>query len=105
MAIDLYEYVAKGIRQRGIDNHMGYYLIVISNNQTNTDWGHQTDASLDGRKKGVYMNPANNPQGGAAKNGPTACLNSLAKFNAKYHGGSVQNMKFTPRMMREDKKK
>lgn len=33
------------------------------------------------------MNPANNPQGGAAKNGPTACLNSLAKFNAKYHGG------------------
>lgn len=51
MAIDLYEYVAKGIRQRGIDNHMGYYLIVISNNQTNTDWGHQTDASLDGRKK------------------------------------------------------
>lgn len=105
MAIDLYEYVAKGIRQRGIDNHMGYYLIVISNNQTNTDWGHQTDASLDGRKKGVYMNPANNPQGGAVKNGPTACLNSLAKFNAKYHGGSVQNMKFTPRMMHEDKEK
>ena len=105
MAIDLYEYVAKGIRQRGIDNHMGYYLIVISNNQTNTDWGHQTDASLDGRKKGMYMNPANNPQGGAAKNGPTACLNSLAKFNAKYHGGSVQNMKFTPRMMHEDKEK
>lgn len=105
MAIDLYEYVAKGIRQRGIDNHMGYYLIVISNNQTNTDWGHQTDASLDGRKKGMYMNPANNPQGGGAKNGPTACLNSLAKFNAKYHGGSVQNMKFTPRMMHEDKEK
>lgn len=105
MAIDLYEYVSKGIRQRGIDNHMGYYLIVISNNQTNTDWGHQTDASLDGRKKGMYMNPANNPQGGGAKNGPTACLNSLAKFNAKYHGGSVQNMKFTPRMMHEDKEK
>lgn len=82
-----------------------HLVIGISNNQTNTDWGHQTDASLDGRKKGVYMNPANNPQGGAVKNGPTACLNSLAKFNAKYHGGSVQNMKFTPRMMHEDKEK
>lgn len=105
MANDLYEYVAKGIRQSGIDNDMGYYLIVISNNQTNTDWGRETDASLDGRKKGVYMNPANNPQGGAAKSGPTACLNSLAKFRAKYHGGSVQNMKFTPRMMHEDKEK
>ena len=51
------------------------------------------------------MNPANNPQGGAAKNGPTACLNSLAKFQAKYHGGSVQNIKFTPRMFREDREK
>lgn len=105
LANDLYEYVARGIRQLGIDNNMGYYLIVISNNQTNTDWGHETDASLDGRNKGVFMNPANNPQGGAAKSGPTACLNSLAKFKAKYHGGSVQNMKFTPRMMHDDKEK
>ncbi len=105
LANDLFEFVAKGVRQRGIDYGLGYFLIVISNNQTNTDWGHQTFASLDGRKTGVYLNPANNPQGGAAKNGPTACLNSLAKFNAKYHGGSVQNMKFTPRMFNKDRKK
>ncbi len=105
MANDLYEYVAKGIRTRGIENDLDYYLIVISNNQTNTDWGHQTDASLDGRKKGVFMNPANNPQGYAATSGPTAVLNSLCKFKAKYHGGSVQNIKFTPRMMHEDKEK
>ena len=48
---------------------MNYYLIVISDNQTNTDWGHQTEASLDGRLKGVYLNPANNPQGFARKKG------------------------------------
>ena len=105
LANDLYEFVAKGIRQRGIDAGLGYYLIVISNNQTNTDWGHQTFASLDGRKTGVFMNPANNPQGGAAKSGPTACLNSLSRFQAKYHGGSVQNIKFTPRMFNEDRDK
>ncbi|MDD6467276.1 MAG: pyruvate formate lyase family protein [Erysipelotrichaceae bacterium] len=105
LANDLYEYVASGIRQRGIDANMGYYLIVISNNQTNTDWGKQTAASLDGRNSGVYMNPANNPQGHAAKSGPTAVLNSLAKFDAGLHGGSVQNMKFTPRMMKEDEAK
>lgn len=105
LANDLYEHVAKGIRQRGVDKGMGYYLIVISNNQTNTEWGHETDASLDGRKKGVFMNPANNPQGGASRNGPTAMLNSLVKFNPKYHGGSVQNIKLTPRMMYEDKEK
>lgn len=105
LANDLYEYVAKGIRQRGIAAGMGYYLIVISNNQTNTDWGHQTSASLDGRAGGLYMNPANNPQGGAARSGPTAVLNSLSRFQAKYHGGSVQNMKFTPRMFQDDLEK
>ncbi len=105
IANDLYEYVAKGIRMRGIKRGMDYYLIVISNNQTNTDWGHKTDASLDGRKRGVFMNPANNPQGFAATSGPTAVLNSLSKFKAKYHGGSVQNIKFTPRMMHEDAQK
>lgn len=105
LANDLFEFVAKGIRQKGIDYGMGYFLIVISNNQTNTDWGHDTFASLDGRKTGIYLNPANNPQGGAAKNGPTACLNSLVRFNAKYHGGSVQNIKFTPRMFNKDREK
>lgn len=105
LANDLFEYVAKGIRRRGIDRGLGYYLIVISNNQTNTDWGHRTSASADGRKSGMFMNPANNPQGGAAKNGPTAVLNSLARFRARYHGGSVQNIKFTPRMMAEDREK
>ena len=105
MANMMYEYVAKGIRDRGIAAGMGYYLIVISNNQTNTDWGLQTAASLDGRNSGVYMNPANNPQGGAACSGPTAVLNSISRFDAAYHGGSVQNIKFTPRMMHEDKEK
>lgn len=105
LAVDLYEHVSKGMRQRGIDNGMGYFLIVISNNQLNTEWGHETDASLDGRRRGVYMNPANNPQGRASRNGPTAMLNSLVKLNPKYHGGSVQNIKFTPRMMYDDSEK
>ncbi len=105
LANDLYEFVARSVRRKGIESGMDYFLIVISNNQTNTDWGKQTAASLDGRHAGVYLNPANNPQGGAAKSGPTAVLNSLARFDAKYHGGSVQNIKFTPRMMHEDKEK
>ena len=84
---------------------MQYYLIVISNNQTNTEWGRQTAASLDGRLSGTYMNPANNPQGGADKSGPTALLNSLRRFDARYHGGSVQNIKFTPRMFNQNREK
>lgn len=98
MADDLYQFVAKGVRDRGIVKGMQYFLIVISNNQLNTEWGLDTGASPDGRLRGMYMNPANGPQGGADKNGPTALLNSLAKFDARYHGGSVQNIKFTPPM-------
>lgn len=98
MADDLYRFVAKGVRDRGIAVGMQYFLIVISNNQLNTEWGLKTGASPDGRLRGMYMNPANNPQGGADKNGPTAMLNSLTRFDARYHAGSVQNIKFTPGM-------
>ncbi|MDR1556912.1 MAG: pyruvate formate lyase family protein [Tannerellaceae bacterium] len=103
LANDLYEYVAKGVRQRGIDKGMQYFLIVISNNQLNTEWGNRTAASPDGRLKGMYMNPANNPQGGANRSGPTALLNSLRRFDARYHGGSVQNIKFSPAMFNENR--
>ncbi|PKM55666.1 MAG: pyruvate formate-lyase [Firmicutes bacterium HGW-Firmicutes-5] len=103
MANDLYEFVAKGVRDRGIKLGMQYFLIVISNNQLNTEWGLNTDASPDGRYRGMYMNPANNPQGGANISGPTALLNSLAKFDAKYHAGSVQNIKFSKYMFNENK--
>lgn len=95
MATELYEYVAKGIRECGIQKGMQYFLIVISNNSLNTEWGQRTAASPDGRLSGMYMNPANNPQGGADRNGPTAMLNSLSRFDAKYHAGSVQNIKFS----------
>ena len=46
LAVDFYEYVAKGIRDRGIKNEMDYYLIVISNNQLNTEWGRRTGAFI-----------------------------------------------------------
>jgi pyruvate-formate lyase len=105
LANDLFEYVAKGNRQRGLARGMDYYLIVISNNQTNTEWGRRTAASVDGREAGKFMNPANNPQGGADRSGPTAMLNSLSRFQAKYHGGSVQNIKFTPRMFNRQRPK
>lgn len=103
MANDLYEFVAKGVRDRSIAIGMQYFLIVISNNQLNTEWGNRTAASPDGRLSCMYMNPANNPQGGANKSGSTAMLNSLAKFDAKYHGGSVQNIKFSPSMFNENR--
>lgn len=103
VANDVYELVAKGTRDRGIAAGLQYFLIVISNNQLNTEWGLRTGASPDGRLRGVYLNPANNPQGGANVNGPTAMLNSLRKFDPRYHAGSVQNIKFTPQLFNENR--
>ena len=39
MADRVFQYVANGVRNRGIAAGMQYYLIVISNNQLNTEWG------------------------------------------------------------------
>lgn len=103
LANDFYEYIAKGVRDRGIRAGMQYYLIVISNNSLNSEWGERTAASPDGRLFGMYMNPANNPQGGADKSGPTALLNSLCKFDSKYHAGSVQNIKFSTGMFNQNR--
>jgi len=104
MAVDLYNFVAQGVRDRGIRAGMQYFLVVISNNQLNTEWGQRTAASPDGRYSGMYMNPANNPQGGANTSGPAAMLNSLAKLDARYHAGSVQNIKFSPIFFKENRK-
>jgi pyruvate-formate lyase len=94
----LHEYVCNQVRDSAKRHGLDSYLVVIINNQTNTDWGRNTAASYDGRHKGVYMAPGNNPQSGADKNGPTAMLNSLSKLCCDIHAGSVQNIKFEKNM-------
>ncbi|MGR5294313.1 pyruvate formate lyase family protein [Vibrio mediterranei] len=98
IAVEMHEYICNGIKNTAAKVGMDSYLVVIINNQVNTEWGRATSASADGRHTGVYMSNANNPQSGADKNGPTAMLNSLAKLKAEVHAGSVQNMKFSKNM-------
>ncbi|MFC5080296.1 Benzylsuccinate synthase alpha subunit [Vibrio thalassae] len=98
IAVEMHEYICNGIKDSAAKVGMDSYLVVIINNQVNTEWGRATSASADGRHTGVYMSNANNPQSGADKNGPTAMLNSLAKLKAEVHAGSVQNMKFSKNM-------
>ncbi|GDX04824.1 pyruvate formate lyase family protein [Buttiauxella sp. A111] len=95
IAVEMHEYICNGVRDAAQQVGLDSYLVVIINNQVNTEWGRATSASADGRQCGVYMSNANNPQSGADKNGPTAMLNSLVKLDAKYHAGSVQNIKFS----------
>lgn len=98
IAVEMHEYICNGIKDSAKRVGMDSYLVVIINNQVNTEWGRATSASADGRHRGVYMSNANNPQSGADKNGPTAMLNSLVKLKAEVHAGSVQNMKFSKNM-------
>ncbi|NDO79249.1 pyruvate formate-lyase [Citrobacter sp. NCU1] len=95
LSVMQHQYVCNGVRDAAKRVGLDSYLVVIINNQVNTEWGRATSASADGRHKGLYMSNANNPQSGADKNGPTAMLNSLLKLEAKYHAGSVQNIKFS----------
>lgn len=101
IAVEMHEYICNGIKDSAARVGMDSYLVVIINNQVNTEWGRATSASADGRHRGVYMSNANNPQSGADKNGPTAMLNSLAKLKADVHAGSVQNMKFSKNMYQD----
>ena len=105
IANDLFELVAKANYEAGPRFGLHHYGIVIINNQGNTTWGMKTGASPDGRNAGVFLNPSNNPQGGADKSGPTAMLNSLAKFDAHFQVGQVQNIKFQKNFFKENLEK
>jgi len=80
---------------------MDSYLIVIINNSANVVLGRQTMASPDGRKAFTYLANANNPHSGNDKNGVTAFLNSIVKFDTDIHAGATQNMKFGRDMFSE----
>lgn len=105
IAVELHEFtcneVAKQANKVGLDS----WLVVVINNQVNTEWGRATASSPDGRIAGLYMSNANNPQSGADTNGPTAMLNSLAKIRADIHAGSVQNIKFSKTMFNKERMK
>ena len=103
--LELYDHVSRYTREAGIRNGLHHYGIVIINNQQNTDWGLLTSASADGRKNTVYLNPSNNPQGGADKNGPTAVLKSISKLDSRFHLGSVQNIKFQSDFFKDNMEK
>lgn len=105
IAVELHEFscnqVAVQAERVGLDS----WLVVVINNQVNTEWGRSTSSSPDGRIAGKYMSNANNPQSGADENGPTAMLNSLAKIRANINAGTVQNIKFSKSMFNNDREK
>jgi len=105
IAAELHEFtcfeIAKQAPRVGLDS----WLVVVINNQVNTEWGRATASTPDGRIAGMYMSNANNPQSGADVNGPTAMLNSLAKIRSDINAGTVQNIKFSYKLFNQDRAK
>lgn len=105
IAVELHEFLSNTVRDQAKELGMDSYLIVVINNQVNTEWGRATATSADGRLAGVFMSNAINPQSGADTNGPTAMLNSILKMRTDLHGGAVQNIKFSRNMFNQERPK
>lgn len=101
MLVAVHEHVCNTTRDSAKNTIMHSYLIVVINNSANTALGGLTSATPDGRMSGVYLANANNPQGGADKNGLTAMLNSIVKPPVHFHAGCVQNLKLAKEMFSE----
>ena len=104
MLTEIHDHLCNFTRNQKKNSGLDSYLIVVINNDANTIMGTYTPASPDGRKAYSYLNPGNNPVGGADKNGITAMLNSLVKPDPSIHAGAVQNMKFSKQMFTQHRK-
>ena len=103
MLVEIHNHLCEFTRKQKKKTQLHSYLVVIINNDANTVMGMQTPASPDGRLAYTFMNPGNNPVGGADKNGITAFLNSLVKPYTAIHAGAVQNMKFSKELFTKNR--
>jgi pyruvate-formate lyase len=73
------------------------------NNKGNVEMGKVTAASADGRRFGAPLANGNTPTAGNDHCGVTAFLNSIVKPDPTYQAGYSHNMKFSPRMFKEER--
>lgn len=78
------------------------YNIVSVNNSMSAEWGSLCMASACGRKDGAPMANANGASLGADKNGITALLNSMSKFDNTEHVGVINNVRFTKELFQSN---
>ena len=104
MAVRVHEDVCRIIQKAGKETSLSSYLAVLINNDHNVKLGSCLGASADGRRAGKPMSNANGPTAGYDVQGITALINSMVKLRTSIHAGSVQNMKFSKEMFRENRK-
>ena len=101
MATRLFADLAHMTREAGKAAGLNHYAIVSVNNSMSAEWGNFCEASACGRHRGAPMANANGASIGADKNGVTALLNSMSKFDNTLHVGVINNLRFTKEMFTE----
>ncbi len=97
-AVKLFADIADMTSKHGQEVGLHRYNIVSVNNSMSADWGFFCDASACGRKRSSAMANANGASIGADKNGITALLNSMSKFDNQKHVGVINNIRLTKEM-------
>ncbi|KAH3758804.1 glycyl radical protein [Pelomyxa schiedti] len=80
----------------------GWYHVMMLPTTCHVYFGSVTLASADGRKAGLPLSEGVSPVQGADRNGPTAVLKSVAKMDHIRTGGTLLNMRFTPKVLEGD---
>jgi len=101
MAVRVFNDIADMTVAAGKRAGLHRYAIVSVNNSMSAEWGFYCEASACGRKRGTALSNGNGPSIGADKNGITALLNSMAKFDASKHVGVINNIRLTKQLFNE----
>lgn len=105
MATKVFDHIARLTMEAGEAAGLHRYNIVSVNNSMSAEWGQYCAASPCGRPKGAPMANANGASIGADKNGITALLNSMSKFDNSLHVGVINNIRFTKEMFQSSYEK
>jgi len=80
----------------------GDYQINMLPTTVHVYFGSVIGATPDGRKAGMPLSEGISPVQGADRNGPTAVIKSVSKFDHLKTGGTLLNQKFTPKILGDE---
>ncbi len=80
----------------------GYHRINLLPTTVHVYFGQMTGAMPDGKKSRDPLSEGISPVQGADRNGPTAVIKSVSKFDHLRTGGTLLNQKFSPQLLATD---
>ncbi|UCG37034.1 MAG: glycyl radical protein, partial [Candidatus Bathyarchaeota archaeon] len=101
IARDLVEIYFKTVDGR-LNTRGGYYRINLLPTTVHIYFGNLCGATPDGRKAGQPISEGVSPTQGADREGPTAVMRSVTKWDHTKTGGTLLNMKFSPEVLKTD---